>query len=919
MSWRPGRRALFLGLGILVTLILAGAAAGIYTESLWYGSLGYGSVYWTRIRVAVLVQGAAAAIAAALVFANLLVVSRHAGAVRVRRRFGNIEIAEQIPRRFVLTGIVVIAVAAGWWLAAMQFGGGASLGVYAWLQSVPWGLADPVFGRDAAFYVFALPVRLRAVDFLVLALLWSGMLAAAGYALAGSMTFEENRVRLSDPARLHLVGVLASLVALLAIRIWLSRYELLLDDDAIGGSLGYTDVRARLPARIALTLVALGAAAALAFGAIRRTWTAPLVAGGVLVAGMVVGGFVVPGLVQRFEVEPNELARETPWIRWNMEFTRRAYGLSELDVRPTPYAPPARTDWSALWPQLASLPLWDREPLRTAYNQLQAFVDYYRFLDVDFARYADGDGAQHQVAIAVREVDPSGIPEDARTWRTLHLNPLYIRGVGAVVTPAAEANDEGEPSFWLRNQQGASAGTIEDPSSIERARDAPVAVRLTDPDVFFGEATRGYAVLVPGMEGEFTGEAGLDYPEGVQLDSFLRVAAFAWRFGDMNLLFAGEIDDASRMLFRRAIDERVGALAPFLLWDGDPYPVVSGGRIHWIIDGYAASGSFPIARRHALQGVGDVRYLSHGVKAVVDAVTGEVGLYAIGAADPIVATFQRVFPGLIRPEEDFPPELRPHLRYPPLYLKTQAEIFASYHLGSPEAFYAGRDFWQVPAAGAEGPGVTYRPDFAVMALPGEAPEFLLSVPLVARDRENMAALLLARNDDPRYGELVLLELPRDQLVPGPGQVLALTEQDPAISERLSLWRQRGSDVDLGQMLVVPLAGSFLYVQPVFISSEDEETRIPRLEQVVVSDGRSVSMAPNLRAAIQGLGGGPAPARGEDPAGMPERRPPADWPAEAMRLLEEADARLRAGDFSGFGERWEALRDVLRAASEDTGG
>ncbi len=862
-------------------------------------------------------QGVAGLAGAGVIFANLLLVWRHAGAVRVRRRFGNIEIAEQIPRRLVLTGITAVAVAAGWWLAAMQFGGGSALGVFAWLRSVPWGIRDPIFGRDAAFYVFTLPVELRAIDYLVLLLLWSGLLAASGYALAGSITFEDNRVRMADPARLHLIGLFASIVALLGVRFWLGQYQLLLDADAIGGSLGYTDVRARVPARMALALLCLVTAAALAVGAVRRSWIAPLVSGGVLVAGVGLGGFVIPGLVQKFEVEPNELARERPYIRWNMEFTRRAYGLAGVERRPTAYAPAAPPDWATYGARLRALPLWDREPLRTAYNQLQSFFEYDRFFDVDFARYADAAGRVHQVAIAVREVDQAGVPEDARTWQTLRLNPRYIRGLGAVVTPAAEATDEGEPLFWLRDQRPAGGGVGGEPS-VETADEAPVALRLTDPDVFFGEATRDYVVLVPGREGEFAGEPGRDYPEGVRLSSFARVAAFAWRFGDKNLLFSGEIDDNSRVLFRRAIDERVQALAPFLVWDADPYPVVQGGRIHWLVDGYSVSASFPIARRHRLQGVGDVRYLRHSVKAVIDAVTGDVAIYDLGTGDPLVATFQRVFPGLVRPLDELPPALVPHLRYPPLYLRTQAEIFSTYHLESPEAFYAGRDFWQIPAAGGEGPGATYRPDFAVMALPGEAAEFLLSVPLVARDRENMAALLVARNDAPRYGELVSLELPRDQLVPGPGQVLALTEQDPAISGRLSLWRQRGSDVDLGQMLVVPLAGSFLYVQPIFISSEAQEQRIPRLEQVVVSDGRSVSMAPNLRGAVAGLGSGAA--RGGSEPGAAGRALEGGgtaleaWPAEALRLLEEADERLRAGDFAGFGERWEELRRVLRAGA-----
>lgn len=916
MTWRPGRGALYVALGLLATLIVIGVAVGVYTETLWYGSLGYASVYWTRIRIAVLVQGAAALAGAAVIFANLVLVWRHAGAVRVRRRFGNIEIAEQIPRRFVLTGITVVAIAAGWWLAAMQFGGGAALGVFAWLRSVPWGVEDPVFGRDAAYYVFTLPVQLRAIDYAVLILLWSGLLAASGYALAGSIIFEDNRVRMADPARLHLIALFASIVAIVGVRFWLGQYQLLLDADAIGGSLGYTDVRARVPARMALALLSLVTAAAMAVGALRRTWVAPAVAGAVLVAGIGIGGFVIPGLVQRFEVEPNELARETPYIRWNMEFTRLAYGLAEVERRPTDYAPGAPPDWAALGTRLRALPLWDREPLLTAYNQLQSFYEYDRFFDVDFARYGDASGREHQVAIAVREVDQTGVPEGARTWQTLRLNPRYIRGLGAVVTPVAEATDEGEPLFWLRNQRQRSGAPGEEPT-VERADEAPVAVGLTDPDVFFGEATRDYVVLVPGREEEFTGEPGRHYPEGVRLSSFARVAAFAWRFGDKNLLFSGEINDSSRILFRRAIDERVQALAPFLVWDSDPYPVVQGGRIHWLVDGYSVSASFPIARRHRLQGVGDVRYLSHSVKAVIDAVTGDVAIYDLGTGDPLVATFQRVFPGLVRPLDELPGGLVQHLRYPPLYLKTQAEIYSSYHLGSPEAFYAGRDFWQIPAAGGEGSGATYRPDFAVMALPGEAPEFLLSVPLVARDRENMTALLVARNDAPRYGELVLLELPRDQLVPGPGQVLALTEQDPGISERLTLWRQRGSEVDLGQMLVVPLAGAFLYVQPFFISSEAMERRIPRLEQVVVSDGRSVSMAPNLRAAIAGLGGATPGADAPDRERLAEGEGTAleAWPAEALRLLEEADARLRAGDFAGFGERWEELRRVLRAGAD----
>lgn len=907
MAWRPGRGLVVTGAVLLVGVILARAAVGLYTEVLWYRGLGYAGLYWARLGIALVVQLVAGVLAGLVVLANLWLVARQVGSVHVRRRYGNLEIAEKIPSRYVAGGVLVTAALAGWWLSSLQFGGTASLSVYAWLRSVAWGTTEPVFGRDLSFFVFSYPAYRRLADFLLLALVWSAVLVGAGYVLVGAIRLRGNRLDLDPGARQHAVGLLVALLVLLALRFWLGRYELLLEGEGIGGSLGYTDVRARLPAQAVLAGLCLFTAGAVVAGAWRRSWLGPAVAGGILLAGMLVLGYLVPSAVQKFQVEPNELAREAPFIRWNIEFTRLAYGLGDLERRAFPYARVPPPTWDEAEPVLGAAPLWDREPLRVAFNQRQSLIGYYRFQDVDFDRYGP-PGRQEQVGIAVREFYPAGLQEASRTWQSLRLNPRYVRGMGAVAARVASAG--GEPDFLLYDLAG---------DSVSLAPTAPQGLALTQPSVFVGEETRDYVLLVPGREGALTGQPGRDHPEGVELSSFWRVLAYAWRFGDKNLLFSGEITDDSRILFRRSVDERLRALAPFLLWGPDPVPVVHRGRIVWLADGYSASGSFPLAQPYSPPGVPwSVRYLRHSVKAVVDAVTGDVDFYALENPDPVLETYRRVFPGLIRPLSELPQELAAHLRYPILFLEAQARILETYHLETPEAFYAGQDVWQIPReAPTEGSDQPFRADYALLPLPGATGrEFLILVPFVARERQNMTAVLIGRNDPPHFGELILLELPRDQLVPGPTQVRAQIEQDPVISAQLTLWSQRGSSVDFGHMLIVPTDSAFLYIQPIFLSAADQS--IPELQQVVVSDGRRVAMAPRLAVAIDALAAGEArPEPGRQVEESLPVVPQGAWSVDALDLLLEAEARARAGDWAAFGERLAELRRLLERAARET--
>lgn len=881
---------------VVVGLIVSRLVVGFYTDALWFGQIGFGSVFWTRFRTDVITRAVTAVLAGLIVFANLWIVTRQLGPVHVRRRYGNLEISEQIPRQLVRGGVVVAAVLAGWWLSGVKFGGGMSLAVLTWLKQVSWGAADPLFGNDLSFYIFTLPVYFQFVEFLMLVALWSLVLSVLGYALVGALRWTGKQLEVDPPARFHALALVATLLVLIGVRFWLGRYAILLHGTGFNETIGYTDVHARLPAQRIIALLCVLAGAALVYSALRRVWLPAIATAALLLIAAVGGGALYPSFVQKFRVDPNEFRFEEPYIRWNIDFTRRAYGLSDVTRQPYDYQRLAGEP-SELARRLNEIPLWDLEPLQTAYNQLQTFFPYYHFASLDYDRYTDERGTR-QVVIGVREFLPTGLSENARTWQNLHFDPRYIRGLGATVVPAA-VEARGEPPTWLSNV-----------NPIQLAPDAPPQLELTDPSLFFGETMDDYIVIRPG--------SGLSTPTtAIPLSNALRVMAFAWRFSDKNLLFTGGLTSGSHLAFRRKIGERVRAIAPFIAWDPDPYPVIYDGRVVWIIDGYSASTMFPLARRIDVTSIGGVRYLRNTVKATIDATTGEVRFYRFGADDPILATYASAFPELFLPAAEMPADLQAHVRYPTLFMQEQAEVYGHYHLTNPDAFYRGEDVWTLPRTIDAGPSnLQYRTVYQMMTLPGsERDEFVLAAPYIARQRQNMTALLIARNDAPHYGELLMLELPRNQLIPGPAQVNAMVEQDPGISPQLSLWRQAGSDVNIGHARVVPIANSFLYILPLFLSAQGSP--IPELQRIIVSDGNRTAMANSLREAVASMFGTTVaapeqPAQAQPPGGAPAAQ--VTWPQQALDLLDQADRALRAGDFAGFGARMNELKRFLQQQS-----
>jgi uncharacterized protein len=884
----------------VVLVLLSRAAVELYTDMLWYDEVGYLDTFWRRIWMVIGVRGTAALVGAAALLTNLWLVVRHLGPVRVRRRYGNLEIAEKIPARQITLAAAIIAALGGWWLAELQFRDAAVLGAVRSLTAVPWGVADPLFGRDIAFYVFTIPFLEDALGFLFLVVVWSLVLVALGHVLGGGLRWEENRLRLAPAPRIHLALLAALLIALFGARYWLGSYLLLVDGNGVGGSLGYTDVHARVFAFRVLAWLAVAAGAAVVLGAWRRSWVIPVVGVGGLLLGGVGLGAAYPAFVQRFHVEPNELAREAPYIAWHMDFTRRAFRLDAMRRQRFPYRRDAELESARLDALFERLPIWDTEPLLRAFNEVQSLFPYYGFPDADFDRYGP-QGEERQVVLAVREFDPEGLEPASRTWQSLHLNPRFIRGRGAVVAPARPgAEGRGTHETWVGNMDPVQTHPL-----------APQELRLRESSVFFGETMEGYVVVIPGRAGAFTGEPGVDYPRGVPLTSLARVGAFAWRFGDETLLFAREITPGSRLVFRRSVRERAQQLAPFIFWDNDALPVIADGRIVWLLDGYSVSDRYPLARP-AMIGRAEVRYLRNSVKAAVDAVTGAITLYRLDDEDPILATYGRMFPDLFRPLDRMPGQLQRHLRYPELALRVQSDILEEYHLERVEAFYAGENVWERPPQAAPGGGLRpYRPLRAIMPLPmQDTMAYLASIPYIARGRQNMTALLLARNEAARYGELTLLEFPRDLQVDGPGLVQAKIEQDPIVAPELTLLRQRGSNIDMGTMRVIPMDSTVLYVQPLFLSAEHNP--IPELWGVVTSDGRSISLASSLQRSVAGLRRAPGHAPADAPPGIGG----AAWPRQALDLLDRADARLRAGDWAGYGRMLDELRALLESVNRD---
>ena len=900
--------AVLLGLTLLVGL--GRALTGAYVEILWQMEAGYAAAFWTRILWEWGLRVAAGLAVAGLVYVNLKVASTTLGGIQIRRRFGNLEISEQIPKPYVTWAMLGAATILGLWFGAAL---PASVGRRALLlaHAGPWGLTEPVLGHDVAFYVFWVPVIGSAFVYALTTTFLVFTLATAGYAATGALSWNGGRIVAHQLARIHLGVLFGVFFLLVAGRLWFGRYLLLLDGgSAVQGIFGYADAQARLPALQTLTVIAIGAAIGMVWGAWKNR-PAPLVASfAAVLIGTILIGELYPGLIQSFRVEPNELERERPYIEHNMRFTRIGFGLDALERRAFDYQRDAPLDVRTATEQVAGLPLWTRGSLLATFRELEARFPYYDFLDVTIDRYP-GPAGPVPVGLSVREIDPEGIQEP--NWQNLHLREHYVAGLGAVMSLASDRSSEGDPRMLL--------GGIP-PQPLERSSATySGSLRLVRPEIFFGtRIQQPYAVVTPGpgqylAPDETPGVAGVDYPVGIQMRSKARTALLAWRFQDANLLFASELTPESRFIFRRLVVERATAVAPFLHFPEAPYPVITDGRVVWMLEGFTGTGAFPLSTVADFQTVRSTRltYVRNSVRITVDAVTGDMRLYRVPVDDPLADVYERAFPGVFRPIDEMPAELREHIRYPRQLLDLQSRVLLQYHQETVAAFHGQQDVWDQPQELGESAGAApYRAEYGLYRLPDETEaRFQLTTVFVPAGRQNLTAVLVARTDDAGAPELILMDVPVEDQVLGPWQIERLIEQDPQISQQFSLWRTGGSQVWTGHLHLVPVGSRLLYLEPVFLAAEEDA--IPKLRRFVVSDGNRLVMTEQLADAIAQLTGDRPPAMVFDGDAGPEPPPPgppAAWPAAALHILEEAESRARAGDWQGFGDALTRLRALL---------
>ena len=731
--------------------------------------------------------------------------------------------------------------------------------------------------------------------------------------MAGVIYFLHNDISLDPPAWSVSPSAIAHSSALLglffAIKIWsyaLDRYLLLYNDNGVVVGARYTDVHVELLA-LRLLIGVAAVAAIVAWANVRLRTIRLLIAAPLLVFG---GSFLftelIPGLFERFFVKPNELQLETPYIRQNISLTREAYNLGQIAVKPFP----AEQDltFQSLKDNsgtIDNIRLWDWQPLMDTYAQLQEIRTYYRFLDVDVDRYNLADSYQ-QVTLAARELDPSLLSANAQTWVNLHL--LFTHGNGVVMSPVTQKSAEGLPIFYLKDIP-------------------PIATRgppITEPRIYFGQGSPGYVIVKTGTpefdypKGKDNAYARYDGADGIPIGGIGWRALFAWQMDDLNILLSDYITSESRILLHRNIKDRVGTIAPFLQLDRDPYVVISAGRLYWMQDAYTTSAWFPYAKPEP--DGGDLNYIRNSVKVVINAYNGTVDFYVTDSADPIVATYRRIFPALFKPLDAMPPDLQKHIRYPEDLFNIQALQYRAYHMDAPEVFYNREDLWQFPREPAApdglnpGGGSRMAPYYIMMRLPGEPQtEFFLMLPMTPSQRENMIAWLAARCDLPEYGKLIVYEFPKDKLVYGPFQIEALINQNTEISQQISLWNQMGSRVIRGTLLVVPIGNSILYVSPLYLRAQSGQ--LPELKRVIAAYGDRVVMEETLPGALAALFKESAPVAGlPAPAGSSPSGPTDERARQALADYDRAIDRLKAGDRAGFGAELDALRPLLEELS-----
>ncbi len=765
---------------------------------------------------------------------------------------------------------------------------------------------DPVFGRDISFYAFTLPLYLFlkswSLGTIILTIIAVGFL----YLISGNVSFEQNRFSMSDQAKKHIISLILLIAVIIAWNYWLKGYQLLFSKRGLIFGAGYTDLKVVRFAYWVMIAVSLFTALLILSGARKRSFKNPLIGFGILIGAAIFITGIIPGIVQQISVKPNELVKELPYIKHNINFTRRGFNLDIIEREDFPVSDSlSATDFQTEAGITKHIRLWDHRPLKSTFSQIQEFRLYYDFYDVDVDRYTFGEDYR-QVMLSAREINYDQIPVEAKTWVNEKLQ--FTHGYGAVMAPVNEIGQEGLPVLIIKDI----------PPKVG------VPIKIDRPEIYYGELTIPY-VLVNTQLPEFDFPAGetnattrYQGPGGLPIENSFRRLLLAIQLRSLEIIFTRYLNPDSRIMLFRSIQERVPKIAPFLRYDPNPYLVIHNGQFLWMLDAYTVTDQFPYSNPYR----DGYNYIRNAVKITVNAYNGDVNFYVIDREDPLISTYSKIFPDMFKDIDEMPVGLKEHIRYPLYIFTVQAETYTTYHMTEPQVFYNKEDKWTLPREiyGETETGMI--PYYTIIKFPDEdgAEEFVLILPFTPTNKNNMLAWIAARSDGENYGRIIEYKFPKEKLIFGPLQIESRIDQNSDISQLFTLWGQKGSSVIRGNLLVIPVRDSLIYVEPVYLRAEQSE--LPELKRVIVGYQDNIAMGLNLEDALMKLFGGRVSATEEvvevvEEAPIPAMLSVRELVLRAQDFYSDAQQRLRNGDFAGYGRVIKQLENILNELVEQT--
>ncbi|MEW5706888.1 MAG: UPF0182 family protein [Actinomycetota bacterium] len=898
---------LFVFIAFFILINFSRSLVTLLTDWWWFKQVGYSAVFLGILKLKILTGAISGFIFFIFLYSNLLIAKKLAPPFPYW--YGSQESPLYNILRFIKSpafmrffNLVLLTVAL---IAALGIGVSTSTYwdvVLKYINQTAFGVKDPVFGLDISFHMFSIPffrgLARIGLQALIIAIILTGLL----HWINGGITFRNGTASFSPRTKAHLSVLLGLLFVLIGISYKLSTYNLLQSGTGVIYGAGYTDIHAKLPALNILFYSSLIAGVLSLVNIYFRGWKLPAGSLAFIIAMSILAGSIYPAIVQQYVVSPNEIEKETPYIKQAIKFTNLAYGLDKIKEKP--FSAEQALDKTAIRNNkqtIDNIRLWDWKPLEKTFKQIQSIRLYYDFMDVDVDRYLI-DGDYRQVAVSARELNTNDLPDNAKTWVNQHL--VYTHGYGVIANKVNEFTDDGLPNLIIKD--------IPPKTSIPN-------LKIKRPEIYFGEATDNYIIVHTktrefdypmGNENKYTKYEGKD---GVKLGSFFKEAAFAFRFSSLKLLLSSAITDNSRIIFNRNVVDRANTIAPFLSYENDPYIVIDEGKLYWIIDGFTSEKGYPYSEPFD----GENNYIRNSVKVVVDAYNGDVNYYVFDKKDPVIQTYRKAFPGLFKDSSEMPAGLTKHIRYPESLFVIQSNMYTTFHMKDPQVFYNKEDLWNIPKEIVEGKEADVEPYYMVIKLPGEEKEkFMMMTPFTPVKKSNMIAWMAAKCEPEEYGQILVYRFPKQKLIYGPMQIEARIDQTPNISQELTLWNQRGSRVIRGNLFVIPIEDSLLYVEPLYLQSE--QTELPELKRVIVAYGSKIVMENNLESALEEIfGKSGAPAKPYAPKPTSELTPSSikELIEKASSQFEAAQNNLREGNWAGYGEEMNNLQDTLARLKE----